>query len=69
MSREAEWFKLTRIRLELSTIEMGKIMGLTKATICNIESGKCTTFSTLRYYELTLDQLKSEKKDYKEITI
>ena len=69
MSRESEWFRLTRIRLGYNETEMGEIMGLTRVTINNIETGRITKYSTLRYYELTLEDLKRKIPNYKEITI
>lgn len=67
--KEAIWFKLTRIRLDLNCEDMANRMHVTKQTISNIETGKTTTESSLYYYELVLEQIKRERENYEEIKI
>lgn len=53
---DKEWLKLTRIRLKLSMEDVANEMFVTKQTISNIESGKIEKRSTMRFYEITLNE-------------
>lgn len=49
-----EWLKITRIRLGLKLEDVAKEMFVTKQTVSNVESGKCTKKSTIALYERIL---------------